>query len=66
MTSPNAVRFIKTLCQPSKLPGVNLRNIEVAKFDLKLVCIGRKGEIGDRFRFLGAKFGALKVNDVKG
>lgn len=66
VTSQNLVRFIKTFCQLSNLSGVNLRNIEVATVDFKLVCIGRKREIGDRFRFLGAKFCALKVNAVRG
>jgi hypothetical protein len=38
----------------------------VAEVDWKSVCTGRKSEIADRFRFLGAKFGALKANAVKG
>lgn len=66
VTSPNLVRFIKTLCQLSNLSGVNLPNLEVAEVDWKSVCTGRKSEIADRFRFLGAKFGALKANAVKG
>jgi hypothetical protein len=66
VTSPNLVRFIKTHCQLSNLSGVNLRNIEVAKDDLKSVCTARKSETGARFRFLGAKFGALKANAVEG
>jgi hypothetical protein len=65
VTSAKLVSFIKTLCQLSNLSGVNLRHVEVAKVDLKSVCTGRKSEIGDRFRFLGAKFGVLKTNAVK-
>jgi hypothetical protein len=45
VTSPNLVRCIKTHCQLSNLSGVSLRNIELAKVDLKLVCTGRKSEV---------------------